>query len=357
MKMLVFQTLFWISGILIIYTSIIYYFILKLFQQIHYEKDEDYLPSISLVICAYNEEKRIRKKLENTFNLEYPLEKLQVILADDGSADKTIEIAKTFEFVEVLSLSRGGKTHAQNEAVKKARNEILVFSDANNIYKNDALIKLSRNFADKKVGVVCGELQYHHKQSEENAYWRYEVAIKEAESKHGCLLGANGSIYAVRRDAYISLPIDSISDHLEPILIYGNGLDVIYEPEAIALEDAPDEVLSRKRRIILRSLGSMKYILPLINPFHKRSIFIPYFSHKLIRWFLPFLFLTCFITSLFLSKDNSFFRILIFLQVGFYSLGLIHSGIRYIIKVNIASAMAIVDWVLGKKQTTWNVIR
>jgi len=106
MKMLVFQTLFWISGILIIYTSIIYYFILKLFQQIHYEKDEDYLPSISLVICAYNEEKRIREKLENTFNLEYPLEKLQVILADDGSADKTIEIAKTFEFVEVLSLSR-----------------------------------------------------------------------------------------------------------------------------------------------------------------------------------------------------------------------------------------------------------
>ena len=349
--------IFWISGGLIIYTTVIYYFILKVLKQNDYEKNEQYLPNISLIICTYNEEKNVAVKLENTLKLDYPREKLQVILADDGSTDTTVEIANGFELVEILKLSRGGKTHAQNEAVKKARNEILVFSDANNIYKNDALIKLSRNFADKKVGVVCGELQYHHKQSEENAYWRYEVAIKEAESKHGCLLGANGSIYAVRRDAYISLPIDSISDHLEPILIYGNGLDVIYEPEAIALEDAPDEVLSRKRRIILRSLGSMKYILPLINPFHKRSIFIPYFSHKLIRWFLPFLFLTCFITSLFLSKDNSFFRILIFLQVGFYSLGLIHSGIRYIIKVNIASAMAIVDWVLGKKQTTWNVIR
>ena len=355
--MIILQIIFWVNVGLIIYTTVIYYFILKVLKQNNYEKNEQYLPNISLIICTYNEEKNVAVKLENTLKLDYPREKLQVILADDGSTDTTVEIANGFELVEILKLSRGGKTHAQNEAVKKARNEILVFSDANNIYKNDALIKLSRNFADKKVGVVCGELQYHHKQSEENAYWRYEVAIKEAESKHGCLLGANGSIYAVRRDAYISLPIDSISDHLEPILIYGNGLDVIYEPEAIALEDAPDEVLSRKRRIILRSLGSMKYILPLINPFHKRSIFIPYFSHKLIRWFLPFLFLTCFITSLFLSKDNSFFRILIFLQVGFYSLGLIHSGIRYIIKVNIASAMAIVDWVLGKKQTTWNVIR
>ena len=355
--MIILQIIFWVNVGLIIYTTVIYYLILKVLKQNNYEKNEQYLPNISLIICTYNEEKNVAVKLENTLKLDYPREKLQVILADDGSTDTTVEIANGFELVEILKLSRGGKTHAQNEAVKKARNEILVFSDANNIYKNDALIKLSRNFADKKVGVVCGELQYHHKQSEENAYWRYEVAIKEAESKHGCLLGANGSIYAVRRDAYISLPIDSISDHLEPILIYGNGLDVIYEPEAIALEDAPDEVLSRKRRIILRSLGSMKYILPLINPFHKRSIFIPYFSHKLIRWFLPFLFLTCFITSLFLSKDNSFFRILIFLQVGFYSLGLIHSGIRYIIKVNIASAMAIVDWVLGKKQTTWNVIR
>jgi len=355
--MIILQIIFWVNVGLIIYTTVIYYLILKVLKQNNYEKNEQYLPNISLIICTYNEEKNIAVKLENTLKLDYPREKLQVILADDGSTDTTVEIANGFELVEILKLSRGGKTHAQNEAVKKARNEILVFSDANNIYKNDALIKLSRNFADKKVGVVCGELQYHHKQSEENAYWRYEVAIKEAESKHGCLLGANGSIYAVRRNAYISLPIDSISDHLEPILIYGNGLDVIYEPEAIALEDAPDEVLSRKRRIILRSLGSMKYILPLINPFHKRSIFIPYFSHKLIRWFLPFLFLTCFITSLFLSKDNSFFRILIFLQVGFYSLGLIHSGIRYIIKVNIASAMAIVDWVLGKKQTTWNVIR
>ena len=355
--MLVFQTLFWISGILIIYTSIIYYFILKLFQQIHYEKDEDYLPSISLVICAYNEEKCVAAKLKNTFTLDYPREKLQVILADDGSTDTTVEIANGFEFVEILKLSRGGKTRAQNHAVKIAQNEILVFSDANNIYKKDALKKLVRNFADKRVGVVCGELQYNNKKSEENYYWKYEVAIKKAESKNGWLLGANGSIYAVRKNAFVPLPEDSISDQLEPIKVYGNGLDVVYEPEAIAIEDAPNEVLKRKRRIILRSLVTMKYVLSLLNPFKKRSVFIPYVSHKLIRWFLPYLMFFCFLSSIYLAKDFNIFRMILILQVMFYVSGIFHSGMRYIIKVMVASALAIIDWILGKKQTTWTVVR
>jgi cellulose synthase/poly-beta-1,6-N-acetylglucosamine synthase-like glycosyltransferase len=355
--MILLKIIFWISISLIIYTSFIYYFILKLLKSKKYIKNNKYLPSISLIICAHNEEKYIYSKLENTQSLDYPTDKLQVILADDGSNDRTIKIAKSFNYIEILSLNRGGKTYAQNESVKLARNEIIVFSDANNIFKKDALKKLVRNFADKRVGVVCGELQYFYKKSEENVYWRYEVSIKKGESKRGWLLGANGSIYAVRKKVYVQLPVDSISDQLEPIKVYGNGMDVIYENEAIAIEDIPNAVLIRKKRIILRSLVSMKYILPLLNPFHKRSIFFPYISHKLIRWFLPLLFLSCLITSIYLSKDDSLFRILLFLQVTFYSLGIVHSGIRYIIKVNIASAMAIIDWMLGKKQTTWNVNR
>ena len=131
--------IFWISGGLIIYTTVIYYFILKVLKQNNYEKNEQYLPNISLIICAYNEEKCVAAKLKNTFSLDYPLHKLQVILADDGSTDTTVEIANGFEFVEILKLSRGGKTRAQNDAVKIAQNEILVFSDANNIYKKNAL--------------------------------------------------------------------------------------------------------------------------------------------------------------------------------------------------------------------------
>jgi len=355
--MIFLKIIFWISVGLIIYTTVIYYFLLKIFKQNDYKKDDTYVPGITLIISAYNEEKCINIKLQNTLKLDYPLEKLQVILADDGSTDTTVKIANGFEFVEILKLARGGKTNAQNEAVKIARNEILVFSDANNTFKKDALKKLVRSFADARVGVVCGELQYNHKHSEENAYWRYEVAVKKAESKNGWLLGANGSIYAVRKNAFVPLPLDSISDQLEPIKVYGNGLDVVYEPEAIAIEDGPNEVLKRKRRIILRSLVTMKYVLTLLNPFKKRSLFIPYVSHKLIRWFLPYLMFFCFLSSIYLAEDSNIFRIILILQIIFYISGIFHSGVRYVIKVIIASALAIMDWLLGKKQTTWTVVR
>lgn len=342
---------------LILFTFVGYPFILSLLPGKNYAFDENYQPTVSIIISAYNEEKSIADKLENTLNLDYPADKLQIILVDDGSTDKTLDIAKKIKFVEILACPRGGKTKAQNEAVKIARNDILIFSDANNIYKMDAIKMLVRNFADKRVGVVCGELQYNNKQSKENIYWKYEVAIKKAESKNGWLLGANGSIYAVRKSAYIRLPEDSISDHLEPIMIYGNGLDVVYEPQAIAFEDVPGDVLNRKRRIILRSLVSMRYIKTQINPFNRRSVFIPYMSHKLIRWFTPFLMVACLLSTMYLSIDSNIFRIFLAFQILFYITGIFHSGLRYIIKVNVASALAIIDWLSGKKQITWDVIR
>ena len=351
------EIILWISIILIIYSTIIYLILLNLFRNNDYVVDEDYLPTITLIVCAYNEEKNILNKFNNVEDLEYPMEKMQVILADDGSDDRTVEIAKSFNFVNVLSLDRSGKTSAQNEAVKIAENDILVFSDANSIYHPDAIKKLARNFADQRVGVVCGELRYHEEKSEESIYWNYEIAIKKSESRNGWLIGANGSIYAVRRESYVPLPKDAISDHLEPIKVYGNGLDIIYESEAIAIEDAPKNVLLRKRRIILRSLISMKYILNELNPFRKRSIYIPYVSHKLIRWFTPIFLLLIFLSSGLLINYSNMYLYMFYSQIFFYLLGLIISPIRYFLKVNIASLLAIIDWLKGKKQDTWEVIR
>ena len=128
------QIIFWLSVGLLIYTTVIYYLLLKVFKQNDYKKNDIYFPGITLIISAHNEEKCISEKLLNTLEIGYPKENLQVILADDGSTDKTVEIAKGFEFIEILELSRRGKTIAQNKAVHNARNEILVFSDANNIY-------------------------------------------------------------------------------------------------------------------------------------------------------------------------------------------------------------------------------
>ena len=351
------EIIFWISISLIIYSTIIYLILLNLFRNNDYVVDEDYLPTITLIICAYNEEKNILNKFKNVEDLEYPMEKIQVILADDGSDDRTVEIAKSFNFVNILSLDRSGKTSAQNEAVKIAQNDILVFSDANSIYHPNAIKKLARNFADQRVGVVCGELRYHEEKSEESIYWNYEIAIKKGESRNGWLIGANGSIYAVRRESYVPLPKDAISDHLEPIKVYGNGLDIIYEPEAIAIEDAPKNVLLRKRRIILRSLISMKYILNELNPFRKRSIYIPYVSHKLIRWFTPIFLLLIFLSSGLLINYSNMYLYMFYSQIFFYLLGLTISPIRYFLKVNIASLLAIIDWLKGKKQDTWEVIR
>ena len=351
------EIIFWISISLIIYSTIIYLILLNLFRNNDYVVDEDYLPTITLIICAYNEEKNILNKFKNVEDLEYPMEKIQVILADDGSDDRTVEIAKSFNFVNILSLDRSGKTSAQNEAVKIAQNDILVFSDANSIYHPNAIKKLARNFADQRVGVVCGELRYHEEKSEESIYWNYEIAIKKGESRNGWLIGANGSIYAVRRESYVPLPKDAISDHLEPIKVYGNGLDIIYESEAIAIEDAPKNVLLRKRRIILRSLISMKYILNELNPFRKRSIYIPYVSHKLIRWFTPIFLLLIFLSSGLLINYSNMYLYMFYSQIFFYLLGLTLSPIRYFLKVNIASFLAIIDWLKGKKQDTWEVIR
>mgnify|MGYP001160964361 FL=1 len=351
------EIIFWISISLIIYSTIIYLILLNLFRNNDYVVDEDYLPTITLIICAYNEEKNILNKFKNVEDLEYPMEKIQIILVDDGSDDRTVEIAKSFNFVNILSLDRSGKTSAQNEAVKIAQNDILVFSDANSIYHPNAIKKLARNFADQRVGVVCGELRYHEEKSEESIYWNYEIAIKKGESRNGWLIGANGSIYAVRRESYVPLPKDAISDHLEPIKVYGNGLDIIYESEAIAIEDAPINVLLRKRRIILRSLISMKYILNELNPFRKRSIYIPYVSHKLIRWFTPIFLLLIFLSSGLLINYSNMYLYMFYSQIFFYLLGLTLSPIRYFLKVNIASFLAIIDWLKGKKQDTWEVIR
>ena len=342
---------------LIFYSTIIYVFMLKIFKNKNYEINEDYLPSITLIICAYNEEKNIENKLQNVKELDYPHEKIQVILVDDGSNDNTVNIAKGFNYVNIISLERSGKTAAQNKAVNIAENEILVFSDANSIYQPNAIKKLVRNFADKKVGVVCGELQYYEKKSSESLYWNYEIAIKKAESKKGWLIGANGSIYALRRKSYVPLPSDAISDHIEPIKIYGNGLDIIYESEAIAIEESPKDVLLRKRRIILRSLVSMKYLFKELNPLRKRSICIPYISHKLIRWFTPIFLLSIFITNSVLSNISNFYLYIFYIQIICYLFGLMISPVRYFLQVNFASLLAIIDWLLGRKQDTWEVIR
>jgi len=321
-----------------------------------YGSSTEYLPKVTLIISAYNEDKDIEKKIQNSLELDYPKEKIEIIITDDGSTDNTRDIVRSYKTISLLKLNRQGKTSSQNKAVEEASGEIIVFSDANSKYSQNAIKELVKWFNDPKIGCVCGELIYEESSSE-GLYWKYEKFIKKHEGKLGILLGANGCIYAVRKSDYIKLANDAISDFTEPVLIYGNGKDVVYEPNALAVESTPDNTLNRKRRIILRTLQSLKYIKHLFNMFHKRNVLFPFVLHKLIRWLMPVLLIIIFIINVFLVNSNVYYLTFLIMQSLLYLSGLYIRPIKYFIFINYASLLAIWDWINGKKIIVWEVIR
>jgi cellulose synthase/poly-beta-1,6-N-acetylglucosamine synthase-like glycosyltransferase len=267
----------------------------------------------------------------------------------------------------VIKLPHKGKTNSQNVGITKAKGEIIVFSDANSIYDRKAIKTLVSKFSDRKVGCVCGELKYKNRatrkyseiknKSQEGLYWSYEIILKRLESRSGRLLGANGSIYAIRKDLYVPLSEDSISDFLEPIIIHSNGYQVIYDSDAIAVEEEPQYTFKRKRRIILRSLGSLKHVYKYMNPLKKGNIFLTLVSHKLLRWFMPFFFILIFVNNLFIINDRAIYSWLLGGQILFYLSGIFIKPVKYFIIVNCAALLSIFDWGRGKQITKWTVIR
>jgi cellulose synthase/poly-beta-1,6-N-acetylglucosamine synthase-like glycosyltransferase len=349
--------LYWLLILVLVYAFGGYLLVLLLYKPLNLKYDANYRPNVSLIISVYNEAAVIERKILNTLELNYPKNQLQIIIADDGSNDKTVDITSKYQTVDLHRMVRQGKTACQNESFKVATGEIIVFSDANAMYGKNAIINLVRNFADERVGCVCGELTYTSNKTIEGTYWSYEKLLKRLEGRSGRLLGANGSIYAIRKTDYIPLPSDAISDFTEPILIYGKGKDVVYEPNAIASESAPKETTARKRRIILRSLNSLKYLTHLMNIFHKRSIFFPLLSHKLLHWMLPIILGMLFILNLNLVNNGVIYQVTMVFQILFYFSGVFLGSVKYFIQVNFAALLALLDWIRGKKIITWTVLR
>ncbi len=354
---MILSVIFWCLSLIVLYTFIGYPIILKFFQKLKIDKKTPYEPTVTLLIVAHNEENQIVDKLRNSQQLNYPKKLLQVMVVSDGSTDQTVKIAKEFDNVDILELSHGGKTKAQNEGVKLATGEIIIFSDANSIYKKSAIQLLVENFSDPSIGCTCGELRYKEKGSQEGLYWSYEILIKQLEGRCGRLLGANGSIYAIRKSLYVPLAEDAISDFLEPILIYAQGKKVLYLPEAIAFEEEPQNTFQRKRRIILRSLVSIKYASPYLNPLRNNNIFFNFVSHKLLRWIMPLILIAILIINLLIINQHLYYLVIFILQICFYVSGLFFKPVKYFIIVHSAATMAIIDWLSGKKMTKWSVIR
>jgi cellulose synthase/poly-beta-1,6-N-acetylglucosamine synthase-like glycosyltransferase len=260
--------------------------------------DDADLPTVTLLIAAHNEAEVIAGRIDNALALDYPADKLEIVVASDGSRDATVAIVGSFEDRGVRLLDyqpNRGKATTLNAAWHEVRGELVLLSDANTFIDTSAPRHLARWFRDPAIGSVCGRLVLVDPASGKNVdgvYWRYETFLKLCEARLGALLGANGAIYAIRRDAYVPIPPDTaIDDFVIPLLAkLERGTRLIYDAEAIAREETPPQIrdeFKRRARIGAGGFQSLRILWPVLDPRHGWLAF-SFLSHKVLRWSCPF---------------------------------------------------------------------
>lgn len=256
----------------------------------------DITPSVTLIVSAFNEGDVIAAKLENALALDYPRDKLEIVVVSDASDDETDAIVGGYAGRGVVlrrQAERRGKTAGLNAVVPTVSGDIVVFSDANAMYQPDAIAKLVRNFADPAVGCVTGEARYQGDaegvaDEGEGAYWSYEMSLKRLETAVGSCVGGDGAIYAIRRHLWQTLPEDGINDFLNPLQIVAAGWRGVYEHEAVCYEQAAGETRKeyrRRVRIISRSWRAVWLAADVLKPWKVGIFALSVFSHKVLRWF------------------------------------------------------------------------
>jgi len=377
--------LFWLALILITYTYLLYPVALLVLTAFR----KPFLPrrrpaatygveiyGVSIIVSAYNEEAVIEEKIKNCLDLDYPNEKLEIIIASDGSDDRTNEIVRGFSDKGVVLAdykARRGKAEALNQTIPMAKNEIIVLSDANTAFRKDALKMLVRNFGDDMAGCVCGEMIFKSKRENktgelEGFYWKYEVFLKRLEGRKGSLLGANGGIYAIRKKLFERIPSDTIiDDFVIPMKILEKGYRVVYEPEAIAYEETAKSIIQEMARRVRIGAGDFQSLVltrKLLNPLRGFSAYA-FWSHKVLRWFAPFLLLGALFFNAFIVGEKLYLMIFM-LQIGFYGLAFIGrlfstSNIHiktlgffyYFVSMNIALMVGFFKFVSGSQSVMW----
>jgi cellulose synthase/poly-beta-1,6-N-acetylglucosamine synthase-like glycosyltransferase len=306
--------LFWLSAALIVYTHLGYPLALRVLLALrrhprHSSRTWNELPRISLIIAAYDEEEVIAAKVGNALALDYPRERLELIVASDGSNDATVERAREAGADLVLELPRAGKLAAQNAAAEAASGEILAFSDANSAWRPDALRELIAPFLDPAVGYVCGQVRFTDAGGDnlEGAYWHYEMAVRKMESSLAGVTAGNGAIYAVRAKAYLPLGPSASHDLSFPFELAKRKLRSLYVPAARAEEKMVPTLegeLARKRRMMV-GLWDIVVGERMISPRGYRPLYaFQLFSHRLLRYLTPFLHLLAFLTNLLLLDQG-----------------------------------------------------
>jgi cellulose synthase/poly-beta-1,6-N-acetylglucosamine synthase-like glycosyltransferase len=287
-------------------------------------------PSVTLIIAAYNEEAAIREKIANTLALDYPPERLGIVVASDGSTDGTVAIAREFgdERLSVLDLPRHGKVMALNRAASAATGEILVFTDANAVFEREALRRLVSNFADSTVGGVCGNQRYRRTAAGdssgdgENLYWKYDKFIKRLESRIGSTVAADGSIYAIRAKLFEPLADPAqADDHAISSRVVTGGMRLVLDETAVSYEEPPaesDREFRRKVRVTNHTFSAILNLPEALDPRVTGFYAVELLSHKLLRYAVPFLMIAAFFSNLLLAGAGTVFRLLLLAQMLFY---------------------------------------
>jgi cellulose synthase/poly-beta-1,6-N-acetylglucosamine synthase-like glycosyltransferase len=279
-------------------------------------------PTVSLIVPAYDEEDVVAGKVANALALDYPRDRLQVIVASDGSTDATAERARAAGASLVLELAPGGKVAALNAAAEQAAGEILAFSDANSVWSRDALRRLVAPFADPGVGYVCGQVRFLDPDGNnlEGAYWRYEMAVREAESALAGVTAGNGAIYAVRRDAFIPLAPSGSHDLSFPFRLAKGRRRSLYAPGARAEEKMVPTIegeFARKRRMMV-GLWDIVVGEGMLSPRGYPPLYaFEIASHRLLRYLSPLLHLVVLVANAFLLDDGWLYVLAFVLQLAF----------------------------------------
>jgi cellulose synthase/poly-beta-1,6-N-acetylglucosamine synthase-like glycosyltransferase len=340
----------------------------------------DALPTVTIIVTVYNEEKCIRAKLDNLAELNYPPELVDVIVASDASSDSTEAIAASYGRFQVRVLrveGRQGKTACQNAAASSAKGEVLIFTDATTRLHTGAVRRLVENFADAAVGCVAGRLDYVT--DIENltgcggrAYWDYEVRLRAGESLLGSLIGVSGCLYAVRRSAYRHIHPHLISDFVIAMRMREQGLRTILAPDAVCFEatlDRGHEELAMRTRVAARSLNALVAERRFLNPARYGLFAWQLWSHKALRYAAPLLWLTAIGANLALAGQTPYLVLLLAqfaliaagaigfpLQQGGHKLGLLARP-YYFLLTNVASLIATLRYLQGERMVTWTPIR
>jgi cellulose synthase/poly-beta-1,6-N-acetylglucosamine synthase-like glycosyltransferase len=359
--MTVLAIVFWTALGLIVWTHVAYPVAARLLAAVRtraVRRDDDHLPSVAVIVTAHNEQDVIERRIENLRALDYPPEKLQLVVTSDASTDATETVAEAAG-ARVVRNPRGGKVAAQNNAVRQVDAEIVAFSDANCTWSPDALRKLVRNFADQEVAYVCGRLNITNEDglNKEGVYWRYELALRADESRLDSVTGGNGSIYAVRRSDYVEVDPRFGHDLSLPYLMVQRKRRAVYDADANAYEKATPTTEDEYRRKVRMfehcwAIVVEGRMLRGLRPLYAIEVV----SHRHLRYASGPLHVLLLVLNVLLVSHGTLYAVLLGLQLGVMLAALVGVGLpRYYVLVTWATVVALWNYARRGVPATWEV--